>query len=354
MSYFSIASDISFFHILVLSTFLSCGNLTSTPQKDALTKLTADQMVDRTRNGIFADQTKVTYIMESGDTITYDSLLKLSEQSPIALDDYVNSEGVVVKSVVREFSEEDKLLQSRMQAAYTENQHGDIKGNIKIEVIESKFLKESRFLNVYLPPNKNDNTPVFYLMDGGYQDDVLNKIDELISEEKIHPFIMVGVESSMENRHKEYVFNNKDSTQFTYHMNFFKNEVINYVENEILEFPRQQENRYIYGNSNGGDFSVFCALKNPTLFNEAISFSGTASIKRASLLDLGNMDKTTSFYLAAGIHEPEFLETNKKITTLLRSNGFGVEFFEFDAGHDWKMWKEQFLIYILDRFKIEA
>lgn len=132
--------------------------------------------------------------------------------------------------------------------------------------------------------------------------------------------------------------------------NFFKKEVIEHVEQNVLSNSKRQENRYIAGNSNGGDFSVMAALKNPTLFNEAISFSGVG-LKELELMKVNNIDNKTTFYIGAGLQESEILMKNEKVNATLKDQGFTVELIKYNSGHDSEMWKEQFLIYCLDRFK---
>jgi len=336
-------------YLIVLLFFLSC---TTTPSAtDGLIKLTADEMVDRIRNGVFANSDQVHYFLESGDSISFDSLLILEQQSPIVLDEYVNSNGVVVVSIIRRFSEKDKVLRSRIQTALLEYRIGELNGTIKIETIESKFLSENRFLNIYLPKNITENSPIIYMMDGGYFDETLKKIDKLVSENKIIPFIMVGVPSS-ENRFKEYIFNKKTSDHFNNHMSFFTKEVIEHVENNLLKLNTTQNNRYIAGNSNGGDFSILCALQNPSLFNEALSFSGVALRNQIDLFDFNEIEKTTSFYIGAGTKELEVLSNNKYIQSKLRNTGFDVNLIEYNSDHNAEMWMRQFLEYLIKRFSV--
>lgn len=338
-------------HFISLLLLCSCTNTTHSIISDGLTKLTEEEMVDRARQGIYPDQEKMTYILTSGDTIPFDSLQKINQLYPIALDDYVDTNGAVVMSVVRKFRETDKKLRARLHTAYMENRVGDINGELSLEPVKSEFLQENRYLSIYLPKNINDKTDIIYLMDGGFDEPTIKKIDDLIADNQIAPLIMVGVENSTENRFKEYVYSENHSEYFDNHMNFFTKEVISYIENENLSKPREQENRYISGNSNGGDFSIFCALKNPKLFNEAISFSGTALKNKLDLIDLKNADKTSSLYMGAGSQEVDILRNNKEAVSILKSHDFDLEFIEYDSGHDREMWKKQFINYVTDRFK---
>lgn len=72
--------------------------------------------------------------------------------------------------------------------------------------ITSKFVNEDRVINIWTPPNyKNltDSYPVLYMPDGGIKEDfphIANTLDKLLSENKIPPFILVGIENTERGR----------------------------------------------------------------------------------------------------------------------------------------------------------
>jgi len=72
--------------------------------------------------------------------------------------------------------------------------------------IYSKHTKENRIINVWLPPNysqSSDSFPVFYMPDGGIKEDfphLANTFAELIKNEKIPPYILVGIENTVRGR----------------------------------------------------------------------------------------------------------------------------------------------------------
>jgi len=315
-----------------------------------LRKLSEDEMVERARTGTFADPTKVTYMLESGDTISFESLQSLDQQTPIAIDDYVDDNGEVVISLVREFTENDKVLKSRMLNAYNEYSLGDINGTLINEIVTSQFLDEERILNIYLPAHSSESTPVIYLTDGGYDDSLISIIDNLISTNKIEPIIMVGVPSSVDHRFEEYVQRSNNSTRFENHMIFFKTEVIDHLEKNILRRKVRQQDRYISGNSNGGDFSVSFALLNPSLFNTAVSFSGVALGDKLESFDHTSANNKTAFYIGVGSKEKDAVITNKNTVATLEEHGRKVDFIQYNSGHDYDMWKEQFILFLTDRF----
>lgn len=344
------SSSIRSIYILAITCCLSCADSSSILMKDGLRKLNEDEMVERARSGVFPDPSTTTYILESGDTISIDSLRSLDLQSPIALDDYVDKNDKVVLSIVRTSTEKDRPLKSKIYSAYNQYRLGDIDGSFINEIVYSHILKEERILNIYLPANSTEATPVIYLTDGGYYDAMITRIDKLISSNKIKPIIMVGVPSSDDHRFAEYVQQSKDLQRFENHMIFFKTDVINHVEKNILKRQINQENRYISGNSNGGDFSIVCALLNPSLFNTAISFSGVALGDKLESMDYNRAKNETAFYIGVGSEETSALITNKKSMEILKKRGFNVEFIEYNSGHDFEMWKVQFIEFVSREF----
>ena len=68
--------------------------------------------------------------------------------------------------------------------------------------IESKFVNETRIINVWTPPNYENNIdsfPVLYMPDGGIKEDfphIANTIAKLVENKSIPPFILVGIENT--------------------------------------------------------------------------------------------------------------------------------------------------------------
>jgi len=72
--------------------------------------------------------------------------------------------------------------------------------------ISSKFVNEDRVINIWTPPNYNestDNFPVLYMPDGGTKEDfphIANTLEKLIKENRIPPYILVGIENTERRR----------------------------------------------------------------------------------------------------------------------------------------------------------
>ena len=72
--------------------------------------------------------------------------------------------------------------------------------------IASKKVNENRIINIWTPPdyqNSKDSFPVLYMPDGGIKEDfphIVATLDKLLSEHKIPPFILVGIENTERGR----------------------------------------------------------------------------------------------------------------------------------------------------------
>ena len=72
--------------------------------------------------------------------------------------------------------------------------------------IFSKHVNEERVINIWTPPNYQNHSgsfPVLYMPDGGIKEDfphIANTLAKLIAEQKIPPYILVGIENTERGR----------------------------------------------------------------------------------------------------------------------------------------------------------
>lgn len=127
-----------------------------------------------------------------------------------------------------------------------------LKRTIVKEVIDSKFLQEPRTLRIYLPPGYNEilSYPVVYCQDGEEFFNfgrIATWANQLILEEGVEPFIIVGVEVNTKVRTEEYApFGNR----FDAYLSCFAEEIIPFVEQK---YPVRKEpaERVLAGDSLG-------------------------------------------------------------------------------------------------------
>lgn len=146
--------------------------------------------------------------------------------------------------------------------------------------INSKFVNEDRVINVWTPPNYQESTggfPVLYMPDGGIKEDfphIANTLAKLIKENKIPPYILVGIENTERRRDLsgpteseydlKYVPNPGGSNNFRA---FIKNELFNEIDSKY----RTEDKRAIIGESAAGIFVIETFLLDNDMFDYYIA-----------------------------------------------------------------------------------
>jgi len=142
--------------------------------------------------------------------------------------------------------------------------------------ISSKFVNEERIINVWVPPNyaqSTDSFPVLYMPDGGIKEDfphVANTLSKLIDENKIPPYILVGIENTERKRDLsgsteveydlKYIPNPGGSNNFR---NFIKKELFAKIDKNY----RTQNRKAIIGESIAGIFVIETFLLDNDMFD---------------------------------------------------------------------------------------
>lgn len=226
-----------------------------------------------------------------------------------------------------------------------------LKRTIIKEEIESEFLGEKRYLRVYLPPGYNEiiSYPVVYCQDGEEFFNfgrIATHANQLILDEGIEPFIIVGVEVNTKVRTEEYApFGNR----FEAYTSCFTEEIIPFIEQKY-PVRREPEDRILAGDSLGATVSLHLALKRPDLFSNIISLSGAYYEPSLKLLAEETDLATLSLFMIVGLQEQNyttdtgtynFVELNRKAKVLLEERGASVTYFEKDGKHLWGFWQQE-------------
>ncbi|HMP28824.1 MAG TPA: alpha/beta hydrolase-fold protein, partial [Saprospiraceae bacterium] len=224
-----------------------------------------------------------------------------------------------------------------------------ISGNLDSLNFNSKFLNEYRPIVTYYPENYDKNTPIIYILDGEMINDLYPYIDQMIKDKKIVNLILVGIYSSDKFRYNEYVEGSTNNSNFKKHQNFFYKEVLGHTE---VKLNKWRGSRYVFGVSNGGAFAMHAGLNNPNMFKEVIAFSVADYITEFSKpINIKRDQKYPNFYMGAGVYESSFYNDNLRFSKKLAQNNIEVSFNSFCSGHDYIVWKFEFLDYVVKRFK---
>lgn len=227
-----------------------------------------------------------------------------------------------------------------------------LKRTILKETVESRYLPEGqRNLRVFLPPGYNEvlSYPVVYCQDG---EDFFNfgrvatTATQLILDEGLEPFIIVGVDVDKKVRTEEYA---ADGNRHTAYLRFFAEELLPFIE-EKYPVRREPEHRLLAGDSLGGTVSLHLALEYPQLFTRVMSMSGAFYASSQSIvgnaLDLSYLD----IYMIVGLQEDayetdrgvyDFVALNRNTRALLEHKGANIFYEEKDGKHQWGFWQKE-------------
>jgi predicted alpha/beta superfamily hydrolase len=171
-------------------------------------------------------------------------------------------------------------------------------GNIETFSFESELLENTRTIWVYLPPGYEENTeqryPVFYLQDGqnlmdgdtafkrGHEWQVDETAQRLITEQKIEPLIIVGINHMNENRADEYNVKVEKSQGAGPFYNaggggemygFMVTEELLPFINENYRTKTEPQHTAVGGASFGCNISLYLAMEYPDKFGQTMGMS---------------------------------------------------------------------------------
>ncbi|MFD0713492.1 alpha/beta hydrolase [Paenibacillus sp. GCM10027626] len=225
------------------------------------------------------------------------------------------------------------------------------KRTIVKETVESRHLPDGkRDLRIYLPPGYNEalSYPVVYCQDG---EDFFNFgrvatiANQLILDEGLTPFIIVGVDVDKKKRTAEYT---PDGPLHDSYVQFFAEELLPFIE---ARYPvrRNPGERLLAGDSLGGTVSWHIATRYPHLFNRVAAFSGAFypySQTLTSLMpDLSEMEifmivglQETAYQTDTGIYN--FVALNREMKQIVEERGATVHYGEHEGQHVWGFWQQ--------------
>jgi len=224
-----------------------------------------------------------------------------------------------------------------------------LKRTIVKEVIASSFLNEERTLRIYLPPGYNEvlSYPVVYCQDGEEFFNfgrIATYANQLILDEGVEPFIIVGIEVDVKKRTAEYApFGDRHEA----YVRCIMEEVIPFVEQK---YRAREDDRILAGDSLGGSMSLHLSLLYPGEFPRIISLSGAYYGESQEIIaresDLSWLDA----YMIVGLQEDEyetdhgtfdFVDLNRRTRDLLQDRGATVRYAEKEGKHLWGFWQKE-------------
>ncbi|SFG08793.1 Enterochelin esterase [Planifilum fulgidum] len=225
-----------------------------------------------------------------------------------------------------------------------------LKRTIIREELSSKYLGETRLLQIYLPPGYSDENryPVLYLQDGTDYltlGRIATQTNQLIAEGRIHPPIIVMIPVDKARRNEEYA---PGGDRFEAYGRFVADELLPRVESR---FAARQEpgGRVIGGSSLGATVSLHMALDFPDRFRRVLSQSGAffkATLDRIrqapTLADLEvyQMIGLEEYAVPTHVGNLDLLARNREVSRALREKGASLRYVEKEGKHTWGLWQK--------------
>lgn len=219
------------------------------------------------------------------------------------------------------------------------------------ETIASSHLGEERDVRIFLPPGFNEMTayPVLYTQDG--QDffmygRVATLAQQLILEEGLQPFLIVGVDVIRRNRTAEY---SSIGARNQAYRKFFLEEMMPQIESRY-QLPASGLQRVIAGDSLGATVSLDIALDRPELFQGVLSFSGAFWEPTNQRIQETDTFPAFDMYMLVGeqetavnthLGELNFLQLNRQTYRLLQDKQAFVTYMEKPGEHTWGFWQRE-------------
>jgi enterochelin esterase family protein len=222
-------------------------------------------------------------------------------------------------------------------------------GRLVDTLVFSAALQAERGVSVYWPKSQDSSTPIVYCTDGTMVQGYAGYVNRLITEGKIKPVILVGVYASDTHRYEEYVASSEEPSYFAKHERFFCEEIIPDFEAGI---PGWHGNRYLYGFSNGAAFVMYAGIYKPDIFKAIIAYSTADYISEFGHgIDFNSEKEYPRFYMGAGKYEEGIFKDNMRFVQKMKDNGIALDFKEYISGHDFQVWREEFLLFLENEMK---
>lgn len=228
---------------------------------------------------------------------------------------------------------------------WTEFREYTRKGEVKLYRLNSDILGGGRRIWTYVPYGyKEIKEPCkLLILSDGFEYlsiSAATVLDNLINDKKISNVICVLIEST-KNRYEELTCSDKYS-------DFIAKELIPWIY-ENYNVSKSPQDTIIGGVSLGGLAATYMAYKNPSIFGNVLSQSGSYWYDEQWLTNKFKESERVpiKFYLNAGVlednpydTEPIMMEVINNMRDVLIKKGYEVSYETFPSGHDYLSWGE--------------
>ncbi|MGD9582670.1 MAG: alpha/beta hydrolase [Lysobacterales bacterium] len=213
-----------------------------------------------------------------------------------------------------------------------------LQGTLVVRTPPSAFLPAPRPLSIYEPPALAGQplAGVVYAADGENIERFAKIAEPLMLSGRLPRMLLVGLHAAPgSQRWYEYVLAlQRGHPAFGPHEQWLMQEVVPLIERSHA-VPRTAASRILFGYSNGADWAVATALRNPQAFGHVIALSPSWP---APLTQPSEARRVT-FFIAAGTLEPSFLKSAREISALFQRHNVAHTLREDLRGHDMTQWE---------------
>lgn len=246
--------------------------------------------------------------------------------------------------------------------------------NLQLVELRSRIFHNTRQLRVWLPPDYDDSGvtryPVLYLNDGqnlfdpataflGVHWQVGETAERLMSERKIPPLMIVGIDNWGRKRVREYLpYRSLDppvlAPRGTRYPDFLRREVMPLIESQYA-VAKGPEHTGLGGSSLGGLITLYTQLVRPGVFGRLLIESPSLFVAHRRILKESwrSRDWPLRVYLAAGTREAgnpqkdeRLVQDVRELERILRAAGLDDSRLkvriESDAPHSEAAWAARF------------
>ncbi|MGG1661273.1 alpha/beta hydrolase [Brevibacillus sp. NRS-1366] len=226
-----------------------------------------------------------------------------------------------------------------------------VKRTIRKEEVPSIHVDTPRSVKVYLPPGYNEllSYPVVYCQDGNdffTMGRIATIANQLILEEGIDPFLIVGVSVDRSKRTSEY---SPIGSRNAAYKRFFTEELIPFIEDR---YPVRSEphSRVLAGDSLGGTVALHLALEHPDLFTQVLALSGAFFQTTLDEIDRQVSLNWLRIWMVVGLDETavethmgtfDFVQWNRSAKDALLSKQTDLTYREKLGNHVWGLWQKE-------------
>ncbi|MED4572478.1 alpha/beta hydrolase-fold protein [Brevibacillus agri] len=226
-----------------------------------------------------------------------------------------------------------------------------VKRTIIKEEVPSNHVDTPRSVKVYLPPGYNEllSYPVVYCQDGNdffTMGRIATIANQLILEEGIEPFLVVGVSVDRSKRTSEY---SPVGARNEAYKRFFCEELLPYIE-ERYPVRRDKASRVLAGDSLGGTVALHLALDQPELFSQVLALSGAFFQPTLDAIQSRESLSWLRIWMVVGLDETavethigtfDFVEWNREAKKLLTAKQANLSYAEKPGNHVWGLWQKE-------------